>query len=953
MTDPRQIDEQAVSRSAGPPTDPGALADLSSIVTPLGPIADASSSGTEALNSQIERSELRYRALFESIDESFCIIEKIGDKPGEPLDFRCIEANPAFAVHTGIDGVVGKTLRQVIPNECEEWLETYETVCKTGQPIRFKRGLIAQGRVLELHVFPIEDREHCRVGVSFKDITEQMCDEVMLRNNRDTFFSLIENAPFGLYIVDAQFRLRQVSAASQKVFSHVRPLIGRDFDDVLRQVWTEPFVSEALGHFRHTLETGEPYAAPNTTQQRNDTVEIESYDWKIERIVLPDGQFGVACYFHDVTERQRTQDILRESEERYRSLFNSIDEGFCIIEMIFDEREQPVDYRFIEVNPTFQKQIGLFGAVGKRVRELVPDIEEFWIETYGKVVLTGEPIRLKHEVKSLDVLLDVYACRVGGPGSRKVAVVFNSIAEREKAAEALRLSEQRFRALFDRGPLAMYSVDASGMIQEFNHNAAVLWGREPMRNDPGERYCGSYKAYFPDGRPIGHAQTAVAAVLKGEIPAAHDVEGIIERPDGSRATVLANIVPILNAAGKITGAMNCLYDITERSLLERKSLDQAEALIDLHRRKDEFLAMLSHELRNPLAPLSNAVYLLGLQKDEDPIQRQARKVIERQVGQLKHLIDDLLEVTRITTGKIQLREERIVIAGVVERAIEAVQPVIAQRRHELTVTLPDDPIWLIGDASRLEQVIVNLLTNAAKYTDEGGRITVSVSQENGLAVLRVHDTGVGIAPELLPRIFDLFTQAKRSLDRSQGGLGIGLCLVQQLVDLHGGAVDVTSVLGQGSEFTVFLPIASAAIPAIVLDPEAVSPAGEHCRVLVVDDNHDGADILAMLVQEAGHQVQVAYDGPGALESASAFLPDLVLLDIGLPGLDGYEVAKRIRLQPALSDVVLVALTGYGHDTDRLLSQDAGFDHHLVKPTNFDRVKEILASLPKHCGRLTR
>jgi CheY-like chemotaxis protein/two-component sensor histidine kinase len=304
-----------------------------------------------------------------------------------------------------------------------------------------------------------------------------------------------------------------------------------------------------------------------------------------------------------------------------------------------------------------------------------------------------------------------------------------------------------------------------------------------------------------------------------------------------------------------------------------------------------------------------------------------------------------MEVSRITTGRVQLRQDRVVVSGIVERAEETVRPLLNQRRHELDVSLPPQPIWLNADAARLEQVLVNLLTNAAKYTDEGGHIWLTVQQESDECVLRLRDTGVGIAPELLPHIFDLFTQAERSLDRSQGGLGIGLALVQRLVKLHGGRVEVHSTLGQGSEFVVRLPVVSALPPQPSSNPtETAEPTGPSLRVLVVDDNVDTAQTLALLLKSLGHGVRMAYTGPTALEAALDYLPSVVLLDIGLPGLNGYEVAKRIRQRPVHDNIVLVAITGYGQETDRQHSREAGFDHHLVKPTNFGKVQQILATV---------
>ena len=518
------------------------------------------------------------------------------------------------------------------------------------------------------------------------------------------------------------------------------------------------------------------------------------------------------------------------------------------------------------------------------------------------------------------------------------------ITERIEAEKALRKSEERFRALFDRGPIAIYSCDAVGRIQDYNARAVDLWQKEPKRMNLDERFSGAYKIYRSDGTFLARAQTPMAAVLRGDVPASYDEEYTIERPDGSRVTVITNIVLLKNKQEEITGAVCCFYDITERSQLERKTAEQAQTLLDLDRRKDEFLAMLSHELRNPLAPISNAVELLRRQKNKNVVQQQACRLIERQVGQLNHLVDDLLEVSRITTGNVRLRLDRVSVSTIIEQALETAQPLIAHRKHELTVSLPEQPLFLNADPARLEQVLVNLLTNAAKYTDEGGRVWLSVEGQDDVVVLRVRDSGIGIAPELLPRIFDMFTQAERSLDRSQGGLGIGLCLVQRLVELHGGSVVAHSVLGQGSEFVVRLPVMQESVQtssSLEFDSDALKLDANGCRVLVVDDNVDAAKSLALLLQMTGHEVRLAFDGLSAVDLAISFKPEFVLLDIGLPGLDGYEVARRIRLQDSLKNIVLVALTGYGQDADRQHSQTAGFDHHLIKPADFDEIENLL------------
>jgi PAS domain S-box-containing protein len=449
-----------------------------------------------------------------------------------------------------------------------------------------------------------------------------------------------------------------------------------------------------------------------------------------------------------------------------------------------------------------------------------------------------------------------------------------------------------------------------------------------------------FKDYFTDP---ARAEAGIKLVLaEGKVT---DYELTARARDGHETVVSYNATTFHDRDRKLQGVFAAARDVTERSRFEMQMREQKAKLSDLHRRKDEFLAMLSHELRSPLAPIANAVQLLGLQKaTENRIQQQARGIIERQMGQLQHLVNDLLEVSRITTGRVQLRLERVDVSGIVDVAVETVRPLIDQRRHELTISLPPEPIWLNADAARLEQVVANLLANAAKYTEEGGHIWLTVRQEGDECVLRVRDTGVGITPALLPCIFDLFTQAERSLDRSQGGLGIGLALVHRLTDLHGGRVEASSVLGQGSEFVVRLPTVPSDAPHPLSIAETVQPTTRALRVLVVDDNVDTVLSFSMLLKASGHDVRTAHDGPTAVQAAIDYRPDVVLLDIGLPGLTGYEVAKRLRQHPDLKDVLLVALTGYGQDSDRRTSLQAGFNHHLVKPASLEQLKKILATV---------
>lgn len=519
-------------------------------------------------------------------------------------------------------------------------------------------------------------------------------------------------------------------------------------------------------------------------------------------------------------------------------------------------------------------------------------------------------------------------------GNTGVVVSHVDTTEKKKSRLKLQNSEVRFRRLFEAAHDGILILDA--LTRKITHVNPFL---TTLLQYPVEHFLG--KELWEIGF-LKDKQASVSAIqqldeigsiryeslpLEDSLGEKHPVEMVANKYDeGQHPVIQCNI-----------------RDISERRRLEKQMLVQAAELSDLHRRKDEFLAMLSHELRSPLAPIANAVQLLSLQNgNESQIHKEARNIIERQTGQLQHLVDDLLEVSRITTGRVQLRQELVAIRGIVAGAIETAKPLIDQRKHTLTISIPDEVLWLNADAARLEQVVVNLLTNAAKYTEESGQIWLTVIREGIECVIKVRDTGVGISSALLPKVFDLFTQAERSLDRSQGGLGIGLALVHRLTELHGGKVEASSTLGHGSEFIVRLPLVlgEPASPDAPKVDEAVKGT-RPLRVLIVDDNVDTVLSFAMLLKASGHDVCKAHDGLAAVQAASDYRPDVVLLDIGLPGLNGYEVAKRIRQIPILKEVVLVALTGYGQDTDRQLSAQAGFNHHLVKPARLKQLQKIL------------
>jgi PAS domain S-box-containing protein len=507
-------------------------------------------------------------------------------------------------------------------------------------------------------------------------------------------------------------------------------------------------------------------------------------------------------------DRRDFEQRLEAKEERYRALFESIDEGFCVIKLKRDARGQVVDYRFEEANEAFTMHTGFQDAIGKNMLDLVPDHDAEWFEVYDRVAQTGEATRFVQEAKAMKRWFDVYASRLGGPGSDLVAVLFS--------------------------------------------------------------------------------------------------------------------------------------DITQRLVAEQDMRRLNEELAQSNRRKTEFLATLAHELRNPLAPLSNGLHLMRMASTKPELLEKTRQMMERQVQHMVHLVDDLLDVARISTGKVELRRQRMDLKEVVATAVETSASLIDAGGHTLTVDVPPQPLPMDSDPTRIAQVVSNLLNNAAKYTPQGGRIALRVRAEGQQAVLSVTDTGVGIESDAIAKVFEMFAQVPSSAAKPQGGLGIGLSLVQSLVALHGGSVSATSPgSGKGSTFTVRLPLASAQEASAAAQAPAESGKPDQLQVLVVDDNTDAAESLGVLLDIEGHAAHIAHTGAEALQVAQAQALDVVFLDIGLPDMSGYDVARRMRMLPGMKKTMLVALTGWGTQDDRQRTRDAGFDRHLTKPAELMAVEELL------------
>ncbi|MFK3741124.1 PAS domain-containing hybrid sensor histidine kinase/response regulator [Massilia sp. TN1-12] len=501
------------------------------------------------------------------------------------------------------------------------------------------------------------------------------------------------------------------------------------------------------------------------------------------------------------------------------------------------------------------------------------------------------------------------------------------VTEQVRSTGALRESEGRLRALTEATTDVIYRMSPDWS------QLRALEGRGFLRDtlDPNHFWLDDY---IP-AEDQGALHAAIARAIREK--AMFELEHRVRRIDGGHGWTLSRAVPMLDKDGEIKEWIGTASDITERKLAEEK-------LKESDRRKDEFLAMLAHELRNPLAPIGAAAQLLQRAQLDEAMVRKTSRIVGRQVAHMTGLIDDLLDVSRVTRGLVELECDTLDVRDVIADAVEQATPLVQARRQRLSVQVPQQAAFLQGDGKRLVQVIANILNNAAKYTQEGGDIALYAAVNDGEVAIAVRDNGIGMAPELVARAFDLFAQAERTSDRTSGGLGLGLALVRSLVELHGGRVACDSAgIGKGSRFTVTLPCLPAA-PQDTGGPgtDGAAAHGGGTRIMVVDDNVDAAATLAMLLEASGHEVSIEHDPYRALEHARADRPAVCLLDIGLPGMDGIELARRLRAQPATQDAMLVAITGYGQDSDRQRALDAGFDHYLVKPVDLDVLYRLLA-----------
>ena len=902
----------------------------------------------------LKESEEKFRSLLESAPDAMVIADPLG---------KIVLVNAVTLSMFGYSRseLVGERVEMLIPSSARErhiqlrMDFTAKPLTRTmgrGQPLTAVRKDGSEFPV-EIALSPIVLESGTLISSSIRDISDRVTNAKAIVESESRLMLGVEVAGLALAEVDYTTGLNHLTTDAARLFG-----LAQDFLIVPRETVHAAFHSDDRDELMVRIA---------------DSLSPSGRGWFAmdHRVVWPNGEVHwlrvrKQVYFEgdgdkrhpvravlalfDVTAEKNAAEIVRASGEFVRGVLDSLPEHVVVLDNLGNVLavNHPSDRHTLENGASLSAATVGFNYLDLCRQSVVkggPDVHGM-IDGLAEV-LNGARSEFKTEYPCLapgrEEWFSMHAQRMQSENAG-VILSHTNITESRIAQRRLEDSETRFRRLFEAAHDGILILDAS--TYKITHVNPFL---TTLLDYPADHFLG--RELWEIGF-LKDKQASVLAMQQLDKIGSIRYEGLpLEDRHGQKH-------PVEMVANKYDEGLHpviqCnIRDISERRKLEKQMLSQAAELSDLHRRKDEFLAMLSHELRSPLAPIANAVQLLGLPNGvETLLQKQARGIIERQVSQLQHLVDDLLEVSRITTGRVQLRQERVALRGIIDGAVETARPLIDQRKHELSLSMPKEILWLNADAARLEQVVVNLLTNAAKYTEEKGHIWLSVQAEGDECVLRVRDTGIGIAPALLPKIFDLFTQAERSLDRSQGGLGIGLALVQRLTELHGGRVEVHSAVGQGSEFIVRLPLMAIELADTtplteVGDAKAVRPL----RVLVVDDNVDTVLSFSILLRASGHDVFTANDGLMAVQVANEQHPDVVLLDIGLPGLNGYDVAKRIRQQTGGKKVVLIALTGYGQDTDRELSAQAGFNHHLVKPARLEQVKEILAAAAEQRNKI--
>jgi PAS domain S-box-containing protein len=778
-----------------------------------------------------------------------------------------------------------------------------------------------------------------------RDETAHKQMEDRLRDSETFGRNILESISDAFYALDHEWRFTYLNRQCE-------PIIRRRREDLIgKSIWKEfPEAVDSIFYEQYQRAVAEGVAITFEAFYEP----LESW-FEIHAYPSPE---GLSVYFHDIGKRKQAETLLHESEERYRTLFASIDEGFCVIEMLFDERGVPADYRFLELNPVFEKQTGIpadEALSGKTVRQLLPNLESHWFETYGRVARTGEPVRFVSGSDVMNRWFDVYAFRVGRPEDHRVALLFNNITERRRTENALRQSQERLRMAMEAAHIYSWEMNLTTQQVEWSENLERVIGFS-LPTD--------FKSVINFVHPEDREATARKILAAAEGEHVYESEFRLVNPSSGEIVWVCGQGVLANRASddEQQSLVGITQNITGRKRAERERERLLSEAQEANRLKDEFLATLSHELRTPLTSILGWSRLLQMSNFDEAARTRALGTIERNAQAQSQLIDDLLDTSRIITGKLRLDVRPVDLASVVTAAAETARPAAEAKEISLQTIFEAQPSPISGDPDRLQQVVWNLLSNAIKFTPKGGRVEVSLKRVKSHVEITVADTGRGIAAEFLPHVFDRFRQADQTTTRTHGGLGLGLAIVRQLVELHGGSVHVESEgEGRGTSFTVSLPLlplrrqeeeepaydAARIHPAIQNSVELDCPpelAG--LRVLVVDDEPDTREVLAAVLNSCGAQVIQAATAAEAFEQIEHARADVLVTDIGMPEEDGYSLLARIRELPRErgGGIPAAALTAYARVEDGVRALSAGFQTHVTKPVEPAELITVVANL---------
>ena len=875
--------------------------------------------------SALRKSEHEYRALFETMDQGYCVIEMIYDADSRPIDYRFQQINPAFEQHTGIRDALGKRMREIAPDHEAHWFEIYGRVAVTGEAIRFVHHAEGLGsRWFDVYAFRLGGGGSHTVAVLFSDISARKASEDALKASEDRSRSILDSITDGFFALDRDWHFTFMNAAAGR-------LLGRTPGDTIGKRWLDEYPDLAGSEFERVY-----LRVAATAHSESFTAHYAGRDRWYEVTAYP-APTGLSVYFRDVTDRRRVE----HEREQFAALVEASPDFIGVAGL--DQRATYVNRAGMAMSGLTPDQVASVSIVDffpdskhARILGLIAasdDGQQVVADTHFQHLQTGQLIPVSWSLLRL---------QDAGGNVTGYATVTRDLTESKAADRLLQASEARRRLALDAAELGTWHVDPATRATTTDARYRVIFGTTKEWTD----YLQAVAVIHPDDQPAVLEAVAVATRLENPIP--YFIEYRIIHPDGTQRWIMANgraSFTGIGSARRVASFDGTVADITDRKRGEEERERLVAKLQEQDQRKDEFLATLAHELRNPLAPIRNGLQLLRLTQGDADASERTRAMMERQVGQMVHLLDDLLDISRISRGTISLRKERIELTSALAQAIEISRPFIDQGGHELIVDIPPELIHVDGDPTRLAQVFSNLLNNAAKYTPRGGHIRLRLRRTGSDAVVSVSDDGIGIPIDMLTRIFEMFTHVDRNLERSQSGLGIGLSIVRRLVELHGGSVEAHSDGdGRGSEVIVRLPVDRSGVGRAPLDDATVVRPAAAYRILVVDDNVDAAESLATLLTIMGHETRIAHDGLEALDVAAAFRPTVMLLDIGLPALDGVEVCRRIRQQAWGTDMVVIALTGWGQEADKRRTLAAGADAHLVKPVEPTALAQLLADL---------